>query len=62
MLESLALSTTCSTSRVSRNEIKYIPAMLERGTGADRQLNVFRETGSPKAVVDYLAEETREGI
>ena len=25
--------------------------MLERGTGADRQLKVFRETGSLKAVV-----------
>ncbi len=36
--------------------------MLERGTGADRQLKVFHETGSLKAVVDYMAAETREGL
>src|SRR5487761_21222 len=30
----------------SRNAIKTIYSMLERGSGADRQLKVFRETGS----------------
>jgi glutamate---cysteine ligase / carboxylate-amine ligase len=42
----------------SRNEIAYIHTMLERGSGADRQLKVFRETGDLKAVVDYMASET----
>jgi len=46
----------------SRKEIEYIHTMLERGSGADRQLAVFRETGSLRAVVDYMAEETRAGL
>jgi len=46
----------------SRNEIAYIHTMLEQGSGADRQLRVFRETGDLKAVVDYMASETRAGL
>ena len=45
-----------------RNELEYIHTMLERGSGADRQLAVFRETGSLKAVVDYMADETRADL
>ena len=45
-----------------RKEIEYIHTMLERGSGADRQLAVFRETGSLRAVVDYMAAETRAGL
>lgn len=45
-----------------RDEINTINTMLERGSGADRQLRVFRETGSLRAVVDYMAEETRAGL
>ena len=36
--------------------------MLERGSGADRQLQVFRDTGSLRAVVDYMAQETRADL
>jgi len=36
--------------------------MLAQGTGADRQLKVFRETGSLRSVVDYMASETRAGL
>jgi carboxylate-amine ligase len=36
--------------------------MLEQGSGADRQLKVFRETGDLKQVVDYMAQETRAGL
>ncbi|CAN5687186.1 carboxylate-amine ligase [soil metagenome] len=46
----------------SQNEINYIHTMLERGSGADRQLKVFRETGDLKAVVDYMATETKAGL
>jgi carboxylate-amine ligase len=46
----------------SRNEIGYIRTMMERGSGADRQLKVFRETGSLRAVVDYMASETKAGL
>ena len=46
----------------SREQIAYIETMLEQGSGADRQLAVFRRTGDLKAVVDYMAEETRAGL
>lgn len=42
-----------------RRELEYIQKMLERGTGADRQLHVFKESGGDlKAVVDYMVAET----
>jgi carboxylate-amine ligase len=31
-------------------------------TGADRQLRKFEETKDLKAVVDYMAEETKAGL
>jgi carboxylate-amine ligase len=46
----------------SRNEIDYIHKIMEMGTGADRQLAVFEETGSLNAVVDYIVSETKIGL
>jgi len=46
----------------SREELDYIHTILEHGTGADRQLNVFKQTGDLKKVVDYMAEETEVGV
>lgn len=46
----------------SREEIAYIYKMLRNGTGADRQLKVWRETGDLKAVVDYIISETEAGV
>jgi carboxylate-amine ligase len=46
----------------SRQHINYIHRILEMGTGADRQLRVFHETGDLKKVVDYMIEETRAGL
>jgi carboxylate-amine ligase len=46
----------------SRQEINYIHKILEMGTGADRQLRIFRETGDLKKVVDYMIAETQVGI
>src|SRR2546429_1904476 len=46
----------------SREELNYIHKSLEKGTGADRQLRVFRETGDLKKVVDYIIEETEVGV
>lgn len=43
----------------SREEVNYVRQILQIGTGADRQLNVYRETGDLKKVVDYIIEETR---
>lgn len=45
-----------------RVEINYIHKILEMGTGADRQLRVYRETGDLKKVVDYIIEETQVGL
>jgi len=36
--------------------------MLERGSGADRQLRVYQDTGDLKQVVDYIIEETESGL
>src|SRR6201994_2158276 len=46
----------------SHEEIAYIRRILEMGTGADRQLRKFEETGDLKAVVDYMSEETKVGL
>ena len=35
---------------------------MKNGTGADRQLRVYEETGDLKAVVDYMIAETEHGI
>ncbi len=45
----------------SRNEVEYIKRILTEGTSADRQLEVYRKTGSLEAVVDHLVEETKAG-
>lgn len=47
----------------SREEINTIRWILEHGTGADRQLKVYNESGHDfKAVVDYMIAETRHGL
>jgi len=46
----------------SREEVAYIETMLARGTGADRQLQVFEETGDLRQVVAYMVEETKAGL
>jgi carboxylate-amine ligase len=46
----------------SRKEVEYIREIMRMGTGADRQLKVFRKTGDMKAVVDYIIEETEVGL
>ena len=46
----------------SHHEIGYVERILEEGTGADRQLRVFAETGDLKKVVDYAIEQTQLGL
>jgi len=46
----------------SGREIGYIQRILDEGTGADRQLKVFHETGDLKRVVDYMITETERGL
>ena len=46
----------------SRKEVEHIHTILQRGTSADEQLQVFRETNDLKAVVDRLIERTMENV
>ena len=46
----------------SREEVAYVHNILQHGTGADRQLRVFQETGDLKRVVDYMVLETQAGL
>jgi carboxylate-amine ligase len=46
----------------SRKEIEHIHTILERGTSADEQFRVWRQTGDVKAVVDRLIEMTLENV
>lgn len=47
----------------SREAIDGIRKIMQTGTGADRQLKVFEESGGElKAVVDYMIQETAEGL
>ena len=38
----------------SRHRLDYVAKILENGTGADRQLKVYEETGSLVSVADYI--------
>jgi len=46
----------------SREAIKYLHKIMEMGTGADRQLKVYKETGSLEKVVDFIVAETLKGV
>ncbi|HEY9723735.1 MAG TPA: glutamate-cysteine ligase family protein, partial [Oscillatoriaceae cyanobacterium] len=46
----------------SREAINHIHTILKRGTSADRQLEIFRETGDLKQVVDWMVQETVQGV
>lgn len=45
-----------------RDELSFIYKILDMGSGADRQLRVYRETGDLKKVVDFIIEETEVGV
>lgn len=47
----------------SRDQINKIHDILENGTGAQRQLRVWKENDEdPKAVVDYIVQQTEKGL
>lgn len=46
----------------SREEIEYIRWILDHGTGADRQLKVFEDTGDLRKVVEFMVGETQQGL
>lgn len=45
----------------SRHELEKINNILDSGTGADRQLQVFQETNDLKKVVEYIVDQTTKG-
>ena len=45
-----------------RKDVEYVQTILDRGTGADRQLQVHAETGDLRKVVQYMVEETKAGL
>jgi carboxylate-amine ligase len=47
----------------SRAEVEHIYRILDQGTDADRQLEVFKESGGDvKAVVDHILAQTMVGV
>jgi carboxylate-amine ligase len=61
--ELLALIDPVVDELGSREAIDGIRTILKTGTGADRQLKVYEESGGDlKAVVDYMAQETAAGL
>lgn len=46
----------------SRKEIDYVRTILREGTGADKQLAVFQETGSLNSVVDFITDSFLKDI
>jgi len=46
----------------SRKECEYVHTILKRGSGADRQLEVWEKTRDLRTVVDYICTETVEGL
>jgi len=62
MLEYLDIIDDVVEELGSRKEIEYIRTILETGTGADRQLRVYHDTGDLKEVVKYIIQETEAGV
>src|SRR5260221_7686294 len=46
----------------SRKEVEHVHTILDRGTSADDQLRVYKETNDLKAVVDRLMDLTLENV
>lgn len=46
----------------SRRELAYIEEILENGTGADRQLEIWNQSNDLKQVTDYIIEQTHLGL
>ncbi|HUS17524.1 MAG TPA: hypothetical protein VM536_21215, partial [Chloroflexia bacterium] len=46
----------------SRSAVNHVLKILETGTGADRQLQVYRQTGDVRKVVEFLVHETMRGV
>jgi len=45
-----------------RSEVNFVHQILEQGTGADRQLEIYRKTEDLPRVVEYIIAETAKGL
>jgi len=45
-----------------RNEVNYVFQMMAQGTGADRQLKIYKQTNDFTKVVDYTVSQTMKGL
>jgi carboxylate-amine ligase len=62
LLELLEFIEDVAEELGSVEEIQYVHEILRQRAGADRQLEVYRETGDLHAVVRYIIQETEVGI
>src|SRR5271168_4586254 len=62
MIEYIDLVSDAAKDLGCERDIAYIHEMLRMGTGADRQLKVYEETGDLMKVVDFIVAETRVGV
>jgi carboxylate-amine ligase len=46
----------------SRSIIEKVPELMQKGTGADRQMAVFNQEKNMAQVVDYIGSQFLEGI
>jgi carboxylate-amine ligase len=60
-LELLAFVDDVVDELGSRQALSYVHTILREGTSADRQLEVYRQTGDLRQVVNWLVAETRAG-
>jgi len=45
-----------------REEVEYVHTILDKGTSADRQLEVYRQSHDLRAVVDHVIDETKANL
>ena len=62
MLEYLEFVDDVLDELDSRQDVEYVHTMLKNGCGAERQLEVFAQTGDLKKVVEYMVSETAAGL
>ena len=43
----------------SREAVEYVRTIVDEGTSADKQLEVYRRTGDLREVVRWIVDETR---
>jgi carboxylate-amine ligase len=62
MIEMLAFLDDVVDELGSRREVEGLKWILENGSGADRQLRIYHQSGDLKKVVDYICDETSFGL